>query len=139
MSENAALKALKTRRRPRGAAARPTPEQLAAEREPGTPPMTRRMPFLFDPAEMPVVVESGGHVPPADFDKYYVVAEHPASEQIVPDGCRTPVARTLWHRGQHVRRDVYLGWLRDNGLLPTEEAGSEGPVNPEVKQEENNG
>jgi hypothetical protein len=120
MSENAALKALKTRRRPRGANARPTPEELVEQREPGTPPLKRSMPFLFDPAEMPVVVESGGHVPPADFAKYYVIAEHDAAEQFVPDGCRTAVMRTLWLRGQHVRRDVYLGWLRDNNLLPEE-------------------
>jgi hypothetical protein len=79
MSDNAALKALKTRRRPRGANTRPTPEQMVEQREAGTPPMQRSMPFLFDPAEMPVVVESGGHVPPADFKKYFVIAEYDAS------------------------------------------------------------
>lgn len=137
MSDNAALKALKGRRRPRGAAARPTPEQLIEQREPGTPPLKRSMPFLFDPAEMPVVVESGGHVPPADFAQYYVIAEHDAGEQIVPDGCLTPVNRTLWHRGQHVRRDVYLGWLRDNGLAEEERPATE--EERVVTEEENNG
>ena len=131
MTENAAVTALKKRRRPRGGApARPSPEEMVAEREPGTPPLQRRQPFLFDPAEMPVVVESNGHVPPADFDRYYVIAEHDASESVVPDGCRTPVARTLWLRGQHVRKDVYAAWLRDSGLDggtgDAEEAGEDG-------------
>lgn len=122
MTENAAVTALKKRRRQRGgAASKPTPEELVVEREPGTPPLQRRQPFLFDPAEMPVVVESNGHVPPADFDKYYLRAQVDATEQIVPDGCRTPVARTLWLRGQHVRRDVYATWLRDNNLGGDEE------------------
>jgi hypothetical protein len=135
MTDNAALTALKRRRRPRGANARPSPEQMTAERESGTPPMKRSMPFLFDPAEMPVVVETNGHVPPADFEKYYVVARHGAHEQTTPDGCRTPVTRTLWLPGQHVRRDVYLTWLKDNGIeeeTPSVEedgTGSEGERN----------
>jgi hypothetical protein len=117
MTDSSAVAALKKRRRRSGAAAvKPTPEELAAERPPGAPPMRRRQPFLFDPAEMAVVVEIGGVVPPADFAAYYVVAEHDASESIVPDGCKTPVSRTLWRAGQHVRKDVYYGWLRDHGL-----------------------
>lgn len=124
MTDNTALTALKARRRKRGSPPRPTPEQMAAERKPGTPPLARNMPFLFDPAEMPVVVESNGHVPLADFEKFYVIAEHDADEQIIPDGCRTPVSRALWLRGQHVRRDVYATWLRENGPAP-EEVGTE--------------
>lgn len=117
MNDSTAVAALKKRRRRTGAAAaKPTPEELVAERAPGTPPMQRRQPFLFDPAEMPVVVEIGGTVPPADFEAYYVVAEHDASQQIVPDGCKTPVSRTLWLSGQHVRRDVYALWCKENGL-----------------------
>jgi hypothetical protein len=126
MTDSAAVANLKKRRRRSGAAAtKPTPDEMLAEREPGTPPMQRRQPFLFDPAEMPIVVETGGTVPPADFDTYYVVAEHAASQSIVPEGCVTPVSRTLWLAGQHVRRDVYLRWRKDNGLMSekdTEEA-----------------
>lgn len=115
MTDSTAVAALKKRRRQRGgAAALPTPEEMIAEHEPGTPLMKRRQPFLFDPAEMPVVIEIGGMVPPADFDTYYVVAEHSAAQQIVPDGCKTPISRTLWLAGQHVRRDVYALWLKEN-------------------------
>lgn len=131
MNDSAAVASLKKRRRRTGAAAtKPTPEEMVAEREPGTPPMQRRQPFLFDPAEMPIVVETGGTVPPADFDTYYVVAEHAASQTIVPEGCVTSVSRTLWLAGQHVRRDVYLRWCKDNGLLP-EDASTE-PAETEV-------
>lgn len=124
MTEDSAVAALKGRRR-RGGQARPTPEEMLDKREPGMPPMQRTMPFLFDPAEMPVVIESGGHVPPADFEKYYVIAEHAAAQQIVPEGCKTSVSRTLWLPGQHVRRDVYLTWLRENGLAQPESEGGE--------------
>lgn len=73
--------------------------------------LTRTNPALFDPAEMPTVIEVGGHVPHADYADYYVRAEIDGVEFVVPDGCRTAVARTLWMRGQHVRRDVYLTYL----------------------------
>lgn len=37
----------------------------------------------------------------------YVVADCDASEQMVPPGCKTPVARILWRKGNRVRRDLY--------------------------------
>jgi hypothetical protein len=57
------------------------------------------------------VVEIGGHVPAANLAEHYVVAEFDASEQHTPWGCRTPITRQLWTKGQHVRRDVYATYL----------------------------
>lgn len=76
---------------------------------------TRGNPVLFDPAEMPVVVESGGHVPPANLDEHYIVAEVDGTRWVTPEGCRTPVAQSMWLTGQQVRRDVYLMYLKEIG------------------------
>lgn len=75
----------------------------------------RSLPFLFDPAEMPVVVESGGHLPPADFHEFYVVATVNGNRTVVPEGCTTAISSRMWLAGQHVRRDVYAAYLRELG------------------------
>jgi len=63
------------------------------------------------------VVETGGHVPAANLEADYVVSPFDAQEQIVPWGCTTPIARTLWARGQHVRRDVFATYLAQHPEL----------------------
>lgn len=40
-------------------------------------------------------------------DPEYVIADCDAQETMIPPNCRTPVNRTLWHRGMRVRRDLY--------------------------------
>lgn len=82
---------------------------------------------LSRPAGLPVlhplerrrlaVVETGGHVPAANLEADYVVSPFDAQEQIVPWGCTTPIARTLWVRGQHVRRDVFATYLAEHPEL----------------------
>jgi hypothetical protein len=73
------------------------------------------MPYLFDPAEMPIVVEGGGFLPPADFDEFYVVAAVDGNRTVTPDGCTTAVSVRMWWAGQHVRRDVYAAYLKELG------------------------
>lgn len=82
--------------------------------------LTRRSMTLLHPSEkhQPFVAETGGYVPSSRM-KDYVVAEFDASEQLTPPGCRTPITRTLWSVGQHVRRDVYATYLDEHPeLLP---------------------
>lgn len=57
----------------------------------------------------PLVVEVGsaGFAGVVPHDPDYVVADCDAQESMVPPGCYTPVSRTLWVRGQRVRRDLY--------------------------------
>lgn len=75
----------------------------------------RSMPFLFDPAEMPIVVEAGGYLPRADFDEFYVTAAVDGNRTVIPAGCKTPVSTRMWLTGQHVRRDVYAAYLKELG------------------------
>lgn len=74
----------------------------------------RRTPLLLDPRQRDQlhVVEIGGHVPAARLDTDYVVSPFTASEQLLPTGCKTPISRTLWVKGQHVRRDVFATYLQ---------------------------
>lgn len=37
----------------------------------------------------------------------YVIADCDAEERVVPPNCRTATVRTLWRRGNRVRRDLY--------------------------------
>lgn len=57
----------------------------------------------------PLVLEVGSSgfagVIPENSD--YVIAECDAQESMTPPNCYTPVNRTLWIRGQRVRRDLY--------------------------------
>lgn len=115
--EAAALRGKRTRR-PTQAEPQPGGTTLSAHLlVPATPPATvaeamgRRSFLLFDPAELPPVVEIGGHVPSAELDDRYIVSEFDASETIVPAGCTTGVSRLLWQRGQHVRRDIYAQYV----------------------------
>lgn len=105
-----ALDALKGRRRSRSSVPTPAVDPVTSSDQ----IITRRNPLLFDPAEMPVVVESGGFVPAAVLDANYVIAQLPAYRQVIPDGCRTPVAQILWTAGQRVRRDAYEAYQKDH-------------------------
>lgn len=105
-----ALDALKGRRRSRSSAATPAVEPITGSDQ----IITRRNPLLFDPAEMPVVVESGGYVPGAVLDANYVIARFPAYRQVTPDGCRTSVTQILWTAGQRVRRDAYEAYRKEH-------------------------
>lgn len=73
----------------------------------------RRTPLLLDPRqrEQLHVVEIGGHVPSALLEQDYVVSPFDAHEQLTPLGCTTPIMRSLWTAGQHVRRDVFATYL----------------------------
>jgi len=101
-------------RRSRSTAGAPAPT-VTPEAPVGQQMARRALPFLFDPAEMPAVVESGGHLPQADFDEFYVVAEVDGNRTVIPEGCTTPVSSRMWLAGQHVRRDIYAAYLKDLG------------------------
>lgn len=73
--------------------------------------MNNRRFVLFDPREKAPVIEVGGHVPEADLGDVYVRSEFDASETLIPSGCTTGVSRSLWQKGQHVRRDVYEDYI----------------------------
>jgi hypothetical protein len=111
------LEQIKQRRAPgrRGRTTTGAPAPPATTDQPVTQQVQRSMPFLFDPAEMPVVVEAGGYLPRADFDEFYVVAAVDGNRTVVPDGCRTAVSTRMWLAGQHVRRDVYAAYLKELG------------------------
>jgi hypothetical protein len=79
---------------------------------PLTPPMVRVHPLLFDPREAPIVVESGGVIPDATLDDRYTIAERDFAESFVPENCRTSVSISRWHKGDHVRNDVYAVYLK---------------------------
>lgn len=70
---------------------------------------------LFDPSTMPVVLESSGFISEATRDQHYVISEFDAGESIVPTGCITPISRTLWRKGNHVRRDAYETYVEKYG------------------------
>lgn len=70
---------------------------------------------LFDPAGMPLVVEEGGHVSEAILSDHYVISEFDAGETMIPPGCRTGITRTLWHKGNRVRKDAYAAYLSKYG------------------------
>lgn len=117
--EAAALRGKRTKR-----TQAPQPGTTALSREATTDPdapttvyaaMSRQTFVLFDPAEMPPVVEIGGHVPDAVLADKYVRSEFDASETMVPPGCVTGVSRSLWQRGQHVRRDIYEDYVKRYG------------------------
>lgn len=111
------LKARRKRKPPQQRQSTPlseTARQEAAEVQANPSPWRRRLPTLFDPREMPVVLEANGAVPPSTLE-HYVVAEFDASESVVPQGCVTPVVRSLWARGAHVRSDVYEAHVRARG------------------------
>lgn len=81
------------------------------------------------------VVETGGHVPGAALDADYIVSPFDATEQHTPWGCRTPITRQLWARGQHVRRDVFATYLATHPELaspvepvPDQEMSTESPI-----------
>lgn len=80
--------------------------------------LQRRQMTVLHPRErnQPTVAEAGGYVPPSLL-RDYVVSEFNASEQLTPPGCRTPITRNLWSRGQHVRRDVYQTYLHTHPEL----------------------
>lgn len=109
-----AVTALKARRRGARAEGRAPlpPTEPAADL--GTA-LTRPHPLVMDPAELPVVIETNGHVVAADLEDIYLRAQVDGIRHYVPDGCRTPVAQQLWTIGQHVRRDVYLTYLTEIG------------------------
>lgn len=132
------LTALKGRRK----AARPrTRQQTAPTTDVELPPLPdaheSMTAALRRPAGLPalhplergrlVVVETGGHVPAANLVGDYVVAEFDASEQHTPRGCRTPISRVLWSRGQHVRRDVYNTYLAQHPELAPADAAEDDP------------
>jgi hypothetical protein len=102
-----AIAALKGRRRKSVA----TPE-LPETHQDMPAAYTRRNPLLFDPAEMPTVLEMGGPPQFGDHSEFYVIADQAATESVIPDGCTTAVSRTLWTAGQHVRRDIYATYLK---------------------------
>jgi hypothetical protein len=119
----AAVRELQSRRRKRrdeAAAPREAPPSVDA-------PLTRRNPVLFDPSELPAVVEGGGYVPPAKLE-HYSVAQRPATQQVYPDGCVTPVTRILWRKGQHVRTDVLEAYERAHAP----QAATAGDTKPEA-------
>lgn len=103
----------KTPRRKTTAAGAPAPPAVTSA--PVGQSIRRKMPFLFDPAEMPIVVEAGGYLPRADFDEFYVKAAVDGNRSVVPAGCKTPVSTRMWSTGQHVRRDVYAAYLKELG------------------------
>lgn len=88
---------------------------------------TRRF-ILFDPREKAPVIELGGHVPHAEMDDY-VLSEFDAGETIVPAGCVTGVSRSLWQKGQHVRRDIYEEYVR-RYLTPEQPVIGAAPQSP---------
>jgi hypothetical protein len=113
-----ALDRIKSTRRGGGRRTRSTtgaPSPTLTPDAPVSQQIQRALPFLFDPAEMPIVVESGGHLPPADFEEFYVVAAVDGNRTVTPEGCTTPVSSRLWSVGQHVRRDVYAAYLKELG------------------------
>jgi hypothetical protein len=116
--DGGALDKLKATRRGGGRPGRASlgaPAPSATPDQPVGQQIQRSMPYLFDPAEMPIVVEASGYLPPADFDEFYVVAAVDGNRNVVPDGCRTPVSVRMWATGQHVRRDVYAAYLKELG------------------------
>jgi hypothetical protein len=124
-AESSDTGALKARRKAAGRR-RGADAMLSADAtgEPELPPLPESHASMTEalgrPAGLPVldpllrtrlaVAETGGHVPSSAMTDY-VVAEFDAAEQMTPRGCRTAITRTLWMRGQHVRRDVYATYL----------------------------
>lgn len=115
MSETTEISDLKNRRRPPAKQQRkPSVLDRATpakeHRAPLTEAFQRTEVLLFDPTEAPPVVQSGGVVPDAVLDDRYDVAEADYSEVFVPEGCRTPISVSRWHKGDRVRKDVYAAW-----------------------------
>jgi hypothetical protein len=122
------LSGLKGRRKSRAHPRRPAMPTLDTVELPPLPDAHETMAdALRRPAGLPalhplertrlVVVETGGHVPAANLTGNYVVAEFDGTEQHTPWGCRTPISRVLWNKGQHVRRDVYATYLAEHPEL----------------------
>src|SRR4029077_18706831 len=109
----------------RGRTATGAPVPPVAATGPVRDAIQRKMPFLFDPAEMPPVIEMSGYVPDANLAEYYVIAEVDGHRTTTPDGCVTSVCVKTWSVGQRVRRDVYAAYLNENPeLVPPEPAAT---------------
>lgn len=143
-SDAAALKgrrrAVGTKKRSVLAAATPPPADEPLPPLPESHPtmaaaLSRRAMTLGHPADknQPAVAELGGFVPSSTM-RDYVVAQFDASEQLVPSGCRTPITRSLWAKGQHVRRDVYQTYLDQHPetMLTVQDVQLPEPEDPEV-------
>lgn len=79
---------------------------------------------LFDPATMPLVLESSGFISEATRNQHYVVSPFDAGESIVPQNCKTAISRTLWRKGNHVRRDAFEAYVEKYGDPTAEEPAS---------------
>lgn len=102
--------------------------------------LSRRAMTLGHPADkrQPAVAETSGYVPPSAL-RDYVVAEFDAAEQLTPPGCRTPITRSLWAKGQHVRRDVYQTYLDQHpeaALRPIQDVQLPDPEHPDTEDED---
>lgn len=102
--------ALKNRRAAAKAAPKSGVEQLPPNAdvppEVGANEPARRFPFLRDPRE-PVVLGQSGMTLGGDHGGKYVKAEVDADELLYPNGCKTPVSRSRWRKGQMVLRTAY--------------------------------
>lgn len=132
--EGASLKNRRATTATAAAAAKPTDPPLADVAVAIGEEASRRYPALFDPRE-PVFapMEASGTAPPGVVDDRYVIAPEDASEQLYPNGCRTPVVRSLWRKGQHVPRHVFEAWQArqqeaEESPEPTTEPTPEAPA-----------
>jgi len=83
---------------------------------PLTKAFQRNQTVLFDPSEIPPVIQAGGVVPDAVLDDRYDVAESDYSELIRPENCKTPISLSRWHAGDRVRKDIYAHWAALQGV-----------------------
>lgn len=85
------------------------------------PYFNRNSTLLFDPHESPPVVQSSGVVTQgADLSDRYDFAPSDFTEAIVPEGCKTHVAISRWHKGDLVRKDILAAWRAKYGETETE-------------------
>lgn len=86
--------------------AEPVPPNADAPPEVGADEPARRYPLLRDPRE-PIVLGQSGMTLGGDHGGKYVEAQEDAFEALYPNGCKTPVFRSRWRKGQMVLRASY--------------------------------
>lgn len=114
MATNPDAAALKAKRADTRAA------QAKADATPAAPPAigqgrpARNELILFDPSTPLVVAQATGSlygVEAGEQIEGFTIAPEDAFETFTPEHCTTPVSRTLWTKGQHVRNEDYEAYV----------------------------